>query len=195
MNWISLLISLIIFSVVIYFIVKIHKRQYAKLENKKKLRIICLVLLYIASVNYGVGVIGNIISLANGGFAQQETFWEGSVKPGVYNVSWRYTSAYGTNANKETVEIALFENQEFEIRCKTECGITEIYHTSYTTMDGRIQKKKEIYNGVEKVWFYLEGVDSDNRSTSYSILPSGAFYTGGSRWQYLATDSPKGWIR
>ena len=56
------------------------------------------------------------------------------------------------------------------------------------------KKKKEIYNGVEKVWFYLEGVDSDNYSTSYSILPSGAFYTGASRWQYLATDSPKGWI-
>ncbi len=66
MNWISLLISLVIFSVAIYFIVKIHKRQYAKLENKKKLRITCLVLLYIASVNYGVGVVGNIISLANG---------------------------------------------------------------------------------------------------------------------------------
>ena len=66
MNWSSLLISLVIFSVVIYFLVKIHKRQYAKLENKKKLRIICLVLLYIASVNYGVGLVGSIVTLASG---------------------------------------------------------------------------------------------------------------------------------
>ena len=54
---------------------------------------------------------------------KEEPFWEGVVKPGTYYISWRETSAYGENANKVSLEISIFDNREYEIREKTECGV------------------------------------------------------------------------
>ena len=66
MLWISLIACIVIGALAIYFIVNIHKGKYAKLETNKKLRVICLVLLYIACINRGVGLVGSIIAFASG---------------------------------------------------------------------------------------------------------------------------------
>lgn len=121
-------------------------------------------------------------------------FWEGNVKPGIYNISWRESSAYGTNANKVSIEIAIFDNQEFEIRRKTECGLDRIYHTDITTMTGFVRKKREVYNGSEQMWYQLEGTDSDKYHFVYSITPSGSFYDTGNHWQFINNSRPIGRI-
>lgn len=126
---------------------------------------------------------------------QQNNFWEGSVKPGTYNISWRENSAYGDNANKVSLEIVIFDNQEFEVRRKTECGLERIYHSSITTMSGYVHKHHEDYNGEEKIWYTLSGTDSDNYSLCYAITPSGSFYRyGGNHWKYLSRDNIVGTI-
>jgi hypothetical protein len=51
--------------VAIFFIVKIHKRQFKELEAYKKLRILFLVLLYIVGVNYYISLVGSIVALAS----------------------------------------------------------------------------------------------------------------------------------
>lgn len=124
-----------------------------------------------------------------------QSFWEGSVQPGIYHITWRESSAYGENANKVSLEIAIFDNQEFEVRRKTECGLERIYHSDITTMSGYIQKHHEDYNGEEKIWYTLSGTDSDNYSLCYAITPSGSFYRyGGTRWKYLYRDNIVGTI-
>lgn len=65
MIWISIIASIVIGALAIYFIVNIHKGKYAKLETNKKLRVICLVLLYIACINRGIGLVGSIAALAS----------------------------------------------------------------------------------------------------------------------------------
>ena len=127
--------------------------------------------------------------------SQNNNFWEGSVQPGTYKISWREDSAYGDNANKVSLEIVIFDNQEFEVRRKTECGLERIYHSDITTMSGYIQKHHEDYNGEEKIWYTLSGTDSDNYSLCYAITPSGSFYRyGGTRWKYLYRDNIVGTI-
>lgn len=66
MIWISIISCIVIGALAIYFIVNIHKGKYAKLETNKKLRVICLVLLYIACINRGIGLVGSIATLASG---------------------------------------------------------------------------------------------------------------------------------
>ena len=65
MIWISIIACIVIGALAIYFIVNIHKGKYAKLETNKKLRVIYLVLLYIACINRGIGLVGSIAALAS----------------------------------------------------------------------------------------------------------------------------------
>lgn len=126
---------------------------------------------------------------------QNSNFWEGSVKPGTYKISWREDSAYGVNANKVSLEIVIFDNQEFDVRRKTECGLDRIYHSDITTMSGYVRKRQEKYNGEEKIWYTLSGVDSDNVCLSYAITPSGGFYDSGwTHWQDMSIRNPVGHI-
>ena len=110
---------------------------------------------------------------------KEERFWEGVVKPGTYYISWRETSAYGENANKVSLEITIFDNREFEIRQKTECGLARVYHSDVRLLEGIMVKMHEMYNGTEKVWYNFPSQGDD-----FSVTPSGDFYRGGfEHWQ------------
>lgn len=121
---------------------------------------------------------------------KEEPFWEGVIKPGTYYISWRETSAYGENANKVSLEISIFDNREYEIREKTECGLERVYRSDTRLREGTMGKKSEIYNGKQVVWFTFP-----NSGDSYSVTPSGDFYRGCfPHWQAYVESLPVGKI-
>ena len=133
--------------------------------------------------------------LRNSSSKDTQSFWEDSVKPGTYNIVYRESSAYGENANKVSLEISIYDNREFEVREKTECGLVRIYHTSIATMSGYIHKHRENYDGCERVWYTLSGTNSENIGRCYAILPSGAFYAYGSdEWREMSRQKSEGTI-
>lgn len=116
-------------------------------------------------------------------------FWEGSVKPGTYHISWSETVLPELPRIKHTLEIVLFENHEYELRKKEDNG----YFSGITTMTGYVKKKTETYNGSEKIWFLFDGTNSDNVHRCFAILPSGVFYpNAGERWQWMNDQQPVG---
>lgn len=123
--------------------------------------------------------------------AKPTEFWEGSVKPGTYHISWNQTVLPELPRVKHTLEIVIFDNHEYELREKQDNG----YHSDITTMTGFVKKKHEMYNGSEKIWFWIEGVNSDKFHRSFTILPSGEFYPDcGEHWQYIQERQPVGCI-
>lgn len=85
-------------------------------------------------------------SCTNGGSSsqsQQESFWEGKVRPGTY--SGTYVEDLGFNRLNYKITVTIEENQDVEIRevCNSE---TKVFY-------GTLHKYVETYDGERKVWY------------------------------------------
>ena len=107
---------------------------------------------------------------------QQEVFWEGQVKPGIYKGHWRVPSAGGQNAVEGTLTIYDDETVKYKEKEQILWGD---YHTFIEVSTGTICKHVETYNGERKVWY---GINTDpepgsryarsmNLSTSLEFSP------------------------
>lgn len=105
----------------------------------------------------------------------KETYWSGSVYPGVYKGHINWESMKNT-ISSDDYEITLNDNLTFEMKWHhtysynygpfKDCGIEVFY--------GTVKRRTEMYNNELKVWYDLEGSTlSHSTATSMTITEDG----------------------
>ncbi len=102
---------------------------------------------------------------------QEEPFWEGQVKPGVYTGSW-YDNLFD---RKDEWTLTIYDDETVKLKEVSNTG----YHTYIEVSTGYIYKYVETYNGERKVWYGIDThpepgstmAQSMNISTSLEFSP------------------------